>query len=364
MAWMTGDMVGSSNEGIVGLLWSVAVAEVGVVVALLTGVVITHITKNIQLHRRSRVHAMWRPLLMQSMTSIPETVPPIPRRDTLNFLYYWNYFHESLLGEDKIVGLNKLARLAGMDRIAVRLLKAKSLRKQLMAIITVGHLGEQSAWDDLVTLARSSHPIVSLSAARALLNIDSNAAVPLITPWIGGRADWSPAKVAALLYHAGADRICQPLSKAVSTAAPDAALRLLHYLEVTRCTGALPAVRALLTRDSTDTAVRVACLKLIGQFQDPKDLTLVRSCLSHADDKVRGEAATALGTIGLPTDEGLLVALLSDSQWDVRYRAAEALAHLPFMGQERLAIIQAQQTDALAKQILEPFVIISTGQRN
>jgi HEAT repeat protein len=76
----------------------------------------------------------------------------------------------SLLGEDKIVGLNQLARLAGMDRAAMKLLKAKSLRKRLMAIITLGHLGEQSAWNDLLALAQSPHPIVSLSAARALVD--------------------------------------------------------------------------------------------------------------------------------------------------------------------------------------------------
>jgi len=63
----------------------------------------------------------------------------------------------------------------------------------------------------------------------------------------------------------------------------------------------------------------------------------------------------------MPADEGPLIALLSDSQWDVRYRAAEALAHLPFMKPERLVEIQHQQTDRLAKQILEPFLVATNG---
>jgi len=49
--------------------------------------------------------------------------------------------------------------------------------------------------------------------------------------------------------------------------------------------------------------------------------------------------------------------LLSDAQWEVRYQAADALAHLPFMRRERLGEIQAEQTNAQAKHILEPFLI-------
>jgi len=349
-------MVGPPPDAVIRLLWIVALSEVVVVVALLVGVVTLHFTKTLQLRRRNRFHATWRPLLVQSLTDSLQSIPPVRSRDILSFLFYWNYFHESLLGEDKIVGLNQLARLAGMDRVAKRFLKAKGLRKRLMAIITLGHLREQTAWDDLAALAQSAHPIVSLSAARALVDIDPKAALAVITPWIGARSDWSPPRVSALLSHAGSDLIAQPLSQAATTAAPDMAMRLLHYLEVTRCTAALPAVRALLASESTDRAVQVACLKLIGQFQDPKDLSLVRSFISHSDEGVRAQAAAALGTIGMPADEGPLIALLSDAQWDVRYRAAEALAHLPFMKPERLADIQHQQTDMLAKQILEPFL--------
>jgi hypothetical protein len=358
---MTGDMGGPSDDAIIRLLWMVALGEVVVVVALLAGVVALHFTNTLQLRRRNRFHATWRPLLVQSLTDSPQSVPPVRSRDILNFLFYWNYFHESLLGEDKIVGLNQLARLAGMDRAAKRFLKTKGLRKRLMAIITLGHLREQSAWNDLVELAQSTHPIVSLSAARALVDIDPKAALALITPWIGARADWSPPRVAALLSQAGSELIAQPLSHAAMIAAPDMAMRLLHYLEVTRCTVALPAVRALVSRKSTDRSVRVAGLKLIGQFQDPKDLALVRSFISDSDESVRAQAAAALGTIGMPADEGPLIALLSDSQWDVRYRAAEALAHLPFMKPERLVEIQHQQTDRLAKQILEPFLVATNG---
>jgi len=45
------------------ILWVAGVAEVGVVFALLTVVLILHIVKSIQLRRRARFHAVWRPLV-------------------------------------------------------------------------------------------------------------------------------------------------------------------------------------------------------------------------------------------------------------------------------------------------------------
>lgn len=350
-----------SNDALVATLWLVAMVEVGVVFALLLVVLILHITKGIQLRRRTRFHAVWRPLLVQSLTDIPRAVPPVARGETMMFLYYWNYFHESLLGQDKIKGLNELARLAGMNRAALKLLKAKSVSKRLMAIITVGHLGERKAWNDLLALAQSPHPIISLSAARALIHIDPQAALSLVTPWIGTRTDWSPPKVAALLYQLGPEHIAQRLSEATMEATPSMTIRLLHFLQVTRCQSALPAVRTLLARKSTEPAVRVACLKLIGQFQDPKDLNVVRSYLTHGDPGIRAQAAAALGANGTQTDEGRLVPLLSDEEWAVRYQAAEALAHLPFMRRERLAEIRDAQTDPRAKRILASFLPAATG---
>jgi hypothetical protein len=46
------------------------------------------------------------------------------------------------------------------------------------------------------------------------------------------------------------------------------------------------------------------------------------------------------------------VGMLGDSQWWVRYRAARALAHLPWMDDERLRHIKGTLTDRYARDIL------------
>ena len=60
----------------------------------------------------------------------------------------------------------------------------------------------------------------------------------------------------------------------------------------------------------------------------------------------------AAGRIGEDEDEALLVPLLGDQEWWVRYRAAQALAHLPTMQAPRLRSIQASQTNPFARDIL------------
>jgi len=261
------------------------------------------------------------------------------------FIQFLGSYRGEAIGPPELLGLSAADLRAFLGRRRGEGLGAASAARELSGVRAfLKYAAEQAG--ETAQLPRTRAPRrprtlprpASPEDARGLAEDVADAAS---TPWIGARADWSPPRVAALLSQAGSELIAQPLSHAAMTAAPDMAMRLLHYLEVTRCTAALPAVRALVARGTTDIAVRVACLKLIGQFQDPKDLALVRSFISDSDEGVRAQAAAALGTIGMPADEGPLIMLLSDSQWDVRYRAAEALAHLPFMKPERMSIVHA-----------------------
>jgi HEAT repeat protein len=60
-----------------------------------------------------------------------------------------------------------------------------------------------------------------------------------------------------------------------------------------------------------------------------------------------------MGRLGVPGDEQRLVELLTDRQWWVRYRAARALVSLGFVDGERMRAIQAAQSDAYARDIIE-----------
>jgi hypothetical protein len=103
--------------------------------------------------------------------------------------------------------------------------------------------------------------------------------------------------------------------------------QLVRYLELAYNISALPAARTII-ESSHDPEVLAACLRLL---KSAEDLPVVRACLSHEDSCVRVQAAAALGRIGEDDDEDRLVPLLSDREWWVRYRAAQALSRLPHM---------------------------------
>jgi HEAT repeat protein len=51
-----------------------------------------------------------------------------------------------------------------------------------------------------------------------------------------------------------------------------------------------------------------------------------------------------------------LIPLLSDKEWWVRYRAAQALSRLPSMRSPRLKSIQAKQRDPFARDMLAQVI--------
>ena len=83
-----------------------------------------------------------------------------------------------------------------------------------------------------------------------------------------------------------------------------------------------------------------------------EDLDLVRPLLKHQRWHVRMQTAATLGRIGIPSDEALLVGVLADSQWWVRYRAAQALLRMSHVGEAGLRRIGATHTDKYARDIV------------
>ena len=64
-------------------------------------------------------------------------------------------------------------------------------------------------------------------------------------------------------------------------------------------------------------------------------------------------AARTLGRIGEPRHVEMLTRMLSDRDWWVRYRAAQSLVGLPFLGPNALRRMRDTQEDRYAGDILE-----------
>lgn len=305
--------------------------------------------------RRQRMVAIWRPTLAQSLMEAPALLPPIHPRDRVLFLYLWNHLQESIKGESSDE-LCAIVRRTGMDRVVHQYLLKGTLRQQLLAIVTLGHLKDQTAWSRLIELARDANAFRSIEAARALVRIDSQHAIPALIPLISQRADWSPLKVLAILQGAGDEHVAHALGEAAVKAEPLLAARLIRFLGSIRSHRSLPLIRPLLARQPLHDDVLGSCLALFGQCSDPHDLPVVRQYSAHPTWFIRVQAATALGKMGVDEDAAILIGLLNDAHWWVRYRAAEALSVLPTMTDDKLSLLVQTLPPGEERHILTPFV--------
>ncbi len=311
---------------------------------------------------RNRRHAafisVWRPVLAQVVStddSAELELPPLQNRDLEFFLHEWNITHDSIRGSAES-RLNALARELGIDEQVWKMLDRHQVRYKLVATATLGHLGEVRAWARLSDLVESNNTLLSLLAASALVQIDAELALPIVIPHMANREDWPPARVATILRRAGPDAVSEPLAAAILAATPEKANRLLGYLDTCHLAVADELTHRLLKHTDDDYIITA----LLRTLDNPRELPIVRRLIEHERWHIRMLAAIALGRIGEPEDTGSLIDLLSDQAWWVRYRAAQTLAHLPFMSIDRLREVQAAETDRYARDILDQVIAEET----
>jgi HEAT repeat protein len=117
------------------------------------------------------------------------------------------------------------------------------------------------------------------------------------------------------------------------------------------------AVRGWLGKSSDPNVIGAA----IDFIEDARDRLWVRTATQHPSWRVRMAAARALGRIGVTSDQVLLLDLLEDKSWWVRYRAAQALASLPGVSRSDIETLRPRTTDKFAADILTQ--VLAEGRR-
>ncbi|MGB8326929.1 MAG: HEAT repeat domain-containing protein [Steroidobacteraceae bacterium] len=324
----------------------------GVAIATLTLIMLIVIVVMLRvMSRRDRIHARvvakWRPLVLAVPDGAPAAVPPLADPEVSGFIQVWNEVHAPLYGATT-ENLARIARAVDLERHLRRFLEKANFHDRVVAVIALGHIKSDESFACVAQHIDDKSPIMSLSAARSLMQIDSGQAVSKLVPRIVERSDWSQGGIATILQEAGASQVAGQLTEATLQANADIAPRLIRFLAGVSPEAAAPIIRAALT-SSSDERLISTCLQVLS---NQTDLDCVRPFLSHARWHLRMQAAVTLGNLGTPGDERLLIKLLADPQWWVRYRAAHALMNLSFMTLDRVRWIQANQTDPYAQDIL------------
>ncbi len=303
-------------------------------------------------HRSETIgREIWRPILAEMMQAYPDNIPKLQRKHRHVFLHEWNKFYFMLRGETTH-RLQKLSRQQGLDIVARKYIDNRNMRKKLLGIVTLGHMQEYSIWDNLIDFVHSEHSILSLTAAQALVDIDSKTAIPFLMPHIIKRHDWPLARVAMMINSADSAQLTTALSKAIDAASTEDIPHILKFLSSSYFD---PEVSKLCDRLSTsdDNRVIATCIKIA---KDEQGLMLARKHASNPEWYIRLHVATVLGRMGLQEDVKILIKLMSDAEWWVRYRSAQSLAQMPFIHTEDLTKIRDNLQDRYARDILQQVI--------
>ncbi len=290
----------------------------------------------------------WRDALSEAADDPNDVrLPPIGRFEMPAFLVLWNHFQESLKGEasDR---LGVLLTLHGIDRHVLRLTRARSLRLKLIGIAAAGHLREQRAWPYLENLALNGGSIVSFAAARALLRIEPRRALEVLGAALSAREDWSLARIGSILQDLGPQVVTGPLVTMLLKRPKKGLDRLVKLARFGHRERISTIVRGWLG-SSDEMEVLLAALDYV---EDDSDLPWAKAAAGHTEWRVRMAAAKALGRIGGRAELAVLLELLRDPIWWVRYHAAQALTHLRGLEPHELDTLRENARDAFAADML------------
>jgi HEAT repeat protein len=341
----------TDSDLIVTLAWRSAAAAAFAAALMLAAALIV---RRYMLHEermRARVIATWRPVLTQVAIEgrASDSLPRVRRSQLPYLLEEWNAMQDAVRGE-AAAQLNELALRIGLDDVARGLMHSRHIGKQILAIRTLGHVRDQTAWKSLQEQLVAANALVSFYAAAALVRIDAQRAMPGIMLQVAERESWPGEAMARLLVDAGADVAREPVRALMLALEPGKVPPLMPWLaKVDAVLGSEVAIE-MLRRHPDDAPIVAAALQVI---LEPALVPELRRFGASANAHVRENLAQALGRLGDLAETELLMTLLGDRVWWVRYRAGQALLRLPGMDAAGLDTVRARLTDPYALDMLK-----------
>ena len=298
--------------------------------------------------RRSEFEARWKPILDGSQTVA--SLPHLHGEEHTWFVRLWNEERLKIAGEphpgQRRVNLAGLADRTQSVEYARGLAAKGDVAERIIGLTMLGWFRDPADLGIARRLAESPDPIVSITAAHAMLQIDPEQAHRFLELRLS-RNDWPPAKIDAIVEEER--RTLQPALLDAIFEMPEGN-KLVRYLRYCEPEKMLPVLTRVL-ETSQDTPTLIAALKVLGRASGPQQAPLARKFLRHSDWYVRVQAAHALGRVGDLSDVDGLTTLLADPQWWVRLRAAEAIATVA-KDVSAVERIRDEQKDRYAREVL------------
>jgi HEAT repeat protein len=237
-------------------------------------------------------------------------------------------------------GLILLARKLRLHQLLIPLLRSSRTDKRLLALLALGTLQDSRALPLAERSLDDPYPLLSLAAARALMEIDAHTAVPLLLDRLD-TPGWPLGRLRQLLQPASAKLLRQELTHRLAHAGIERIPTLLSMFHQLAESDFKQAAIEVLRRFPESPGIISQVLLLT---RDPSARPLVLLGINHTQSSVRQSALSALGRIGSLEDQALLIERLQQDDWANQQNAARALIMLPGMDPERAHAILSRLT--------------------
>lgn len=168
-----------------------------------------------------------------------------------------------------------------------------------------------------------------LSAVNQLRQLDPAVAFTLIQPVAmdrNTRVRYAAVSQISSLGEQNRSAALVLLRRCLQDPEPDVQAAAADSLGALKLTDAFEDIKALYER-SPEWLVQFSIVAALGELGDPRAFELLERALQSENDLVRTAAIGALGELGDQRAVELLLPLITDPDWQVRYRVTQALSH-------------------------------------
>src|ERR1700716_2329386 len=145
-----------------------SVALMVIVLLMMTYILCLRAVLLMRERRYRKLSARWTPILLESGARNPKPLPTVSPGERFLLLILWNTLRERNEPDAGICHwMGRVAAVTKIDCLARRLLRRRSVRKKLLAIVTLGQLRDRLEWPRLCQIAPSGHPLLSLAGTQA-----------------------------------------------------------------------------------------------------------------------------------------------------------------------------------------------------
>lgn len=290
----------------------------------------------------------WFPILAGViMGETPKISKELNQTDKLILLRLWNYWHQSIAG-DASVRLKIFISDIGCNVVALNLIQNGNRAQKLLSSISLGNLNDSTAWEHLKLLVATDDQIISLHAARAMLQLNSERAINELMPMILGRAKWDMSVLTHILKQSRAV-FENVIIKAWATFDESQQIRALKLCANLGLSLTEKMLSQLLQMDQR-TPLLNATLQLLARFPNPVYRLQIVQLFDHPSASVRAQAVMAHSSIADPSDIEILMEMLHDNDSLTRNNAALTLSQSSSLGIQALRSLKDVLEDPRAYQ--------------